>query len=56
MEFGMSRRIKPKRNMCAFQMNELWSNLDSPLKTKELWSYVVKFELSRLKSSSELTM
>ena len=50
MEFGMSRRIKPKRNMCI-SMKEIWCNLDGPLKNNELWSYVVKFEFSRPKSS-----
>ena len=44
MEFGMSRRIKPK--------DEVWHNLDGPSKNKELWSYVVSFELSRLKVAS----
>ena len=42
-------------NMCAFQMKEIWRNLDGPLKMKELWSYVVKFEFSRPKSSSDRT-
>ena len=44
MEFGMSRRIKPK--------DEVWHNLDGPSKNKELWSYVVSFELSRPKVAS----
>ena len=35
-------------------MKEIWHNLDHPLKNKELWSYVVKFEFSRPKSSSIL--
>ena len=35
MEFGMSRGIKPKRNMCAFQMKKkLGAILDSPPKGK----------------------
>ena len=37
--------------MYAFQRKR---NLDGPLKNKELWSYVVKFEFSRPKSSSVL--
>ena len=51
MEFEMSRRIKPKRNMCATK--EIWRNLDGPLKNKELWSYVVKFEFSRPKAAQQ---
>ena len=34
-------------------MKEIWRILDGPPKNKELWSYVVKFEFSRPKSSSE---
>ena len=49
MEFGMSRRIKPKRNMCAFQMKEIWPNLDGPPKIKQMWSYVMEIEFSRPK-------
>ena len=30
-------------------MKEIWCNLDSPLKNKELWNYIVKFEFSRPK-------
>ena len=30
-------------------MKEIWRNLDSPPKTKKMWSYVVKFEFSRPK-------
>ena len=33
-------------------MKEIWSNLDGPPKNKELWSYLVKFEFSGPKSSS----
>ena len=36
-------------------MKEMWRNLDSLPKNKELWSYVVKFEFSRSKSSSDRT-
>ena len=54
MEFGMTRRIKPKRNMCVFRWR-LWRNLDSQPKNKELWSYVVSFEFSRPKGSSDRT-
>ena len=32
-------------------MKEIWRNLDGPPENKELWSYVVKFEFSRPKSS-----
>ena len=45
MEFGMSRRIKPKEKYVRSSMKEIWCNLDSRLKNKELWSYVVSFEL-----------
>ena len=47
MEFGMSRRIKPKEKYVR-----IWRNLDGPSKNKELWSYVVNFEFSRPKGSS----
>ena len=49
MEFGMSRRIKPKEKYVRISMKEVWRNLDGPSKNKELWSYVVSFEFSRLK-------
>ena len=49
MEFGMSRRIRPKRNMCAFQMKEVWCNLDGPSKNKEFVELRSDFELSRSK-------
>ena len=53
MEFGMSCRIKPKRNIhVRISMKEIWRKLDCPTKNKELWSFVVKFECSRPKSSS----
>ena len=32
---------------------EIWRNLDGLLKNKELWSYVVKFEFSGPKGSSD---
>ena len=54
MEFGMSRRIKPKEKYVRISMKEVWCNLDSPSKNKELWSYVVSFEFSRPKSSSRV--
>ena len=41
-----------QREICAHFNEEIWRNLDGPQKNKELWSYVVKFEFSRLKSSS----
>ena len=34
MEFGMSRRIKPKRNV-RISMKEIWRNLDGPPKNKD---------------------
>ena len=49
MEFGMSRRIKPKEKYVRISMKEIWRNLDGPPKNKELWSYVVSFEFSRPK-------
>ena len=51
MEFGMSRRIKPKEKYVRISMTEIWRNLDGPSKNKELRSYVVKFEVSRPKVS-----
>ena len=41
MEFGMSRRIKPKEKYVRISMNEIWRNLDGPLKNE--------IELSRSK-------
>ena len=49
MEFGMSRRIKPKGKYVRISMKEIWT-----VRRKiESWSHVVSFEFSRLKSSSE---
>ena len=53
MEFGMSR--KPKEKYVRISLKEIWRNLDGPPKNKELLSYVVKFEFSRPKSSSDST-
>ena len=47
MEFGMSRRIKPKEKYVRISMKEIWHNLDGPQKNIKLWSYLVKFEFSR---------
>ena len=47
MEFGMSRRIKPKEKYVCISMKENWRNLDGPPKNKELLSYIVSFEFSR---------
>ena len=49
MEFGMSRRIKPKEKYVRISMKENWRNLDGPPKNKELWNYVASFEFSRPK-------
>ena len=54
MEFGMSRRIKPKEKYVHISMKDIWRNLGGPLKNFELWIYIVKFEFSRPKSSSNL--
>ena len=51
MEFGMSRRIKPKEKYVRISLKEIWRNLDGPWKYKELWSYVVKFKFSRPKEA-----
>ena len=51
----MSRRIKRKEKYVHISMKEIWRNLDSSRKNKELWSYVVSFEFSRPKSSSDRT-
>ena len=32
MEFGMSRRIKPKDKYVRISMKEIWCNLDGPSK------------------------
>ena len=55
MEFGMSRRINPKKKYVRISMKEIRRNLDVSPKNIELWSYVVKFEFSRPKSSSGRT-
>ena len=34
MEFGMSRRIKPKKKYVRISVKELWCNLDGPPKNK----------------------
>ena len=47
MEFGMSRKIKPKEKYV--RMREYSRNMDGPPKNKALSSYVVSFEFSRLK-------
>ena len=49
MEFGKSRRIKPKEKYVRISMKEIWWDLDSPPKNKELWRYVMSFEFSRPK-------
>ena len=49
MEFGMSRRIKPKEKYVYISMKEIWCNLNGPLNNKELWSYIMSFEFSRPK-------
>ena len=40
MEFGMSRRINVR-----ISMKKMLCNLNDPLINKELWSYIVKFEI-----------
>ena len=52
MEFGMSHRIKPKEKYVCISLKEILCNLDGLPKNKELWSYIVKFKFSRLKSST----
>ena len=44
MEFGMSRRIKPKEKYVHISLKEIWRNLDGRPKNKDLWSYVVNIE------------
>ena len=46
MEFGMSRRIKPKEKYVHISMKEICRNIDGPQKKE--WSYVVSFEFSSL--------
>ena len=52
MLWDLECRIKPKEKYVRISMKKIWRNLDSPPKNKELWSYAVKFEFSRPKSSS----
>ena len=47
MEFGMSRRIKPKEKYVLISLKDIWLNLDGPPKNKEL--LVVSFLISRPK-------
>ena len=54
MEFGMSRRVKPEEKYVRISMKEILSNLDSPPKNKELWSYIVSFEFSRPKQNGKI--
>ena len=54
MEFGMTRRIKPKEKYVWISLKEIWCHLDRLPKNKELWSYVEKFEFNRPKSSSDM--
>ena len=49
MEFLISRSIKPKEKYVRILLKEIWRNLNGPPKNKELWSYVVNFDLSRRK-------
>ena len=44
-----------QREICAHFNDEILRNLDGSPKNKELWSYVVSFEFSRPKSSSDRT-
>ena len=46
MEFGMSRRIKPKEKYVRILVKEISRNLDGSPKNKELWSYVVSSKAS----------
>ena len=34
MEFGMSRRIKPKEKYVRVSMKEIWRDLDGPTKNR----------------------
>ena len=34
MEFGMSRRIKPKEKYVRISMKEIWRDLDGPTKNR----------------------
>ena len=52
---SLSRKIKPKDKYVCISMKEIWRNLDGPPKDKELRSYVVSFEFSRLKVDPALT-
>ena len=40
-----------QREICV---QEIWRNLEGLPKNKELWSYVVKFDFSRPKGSSDI--
>ena len=46
--------LSQKKNM-RISVEQIWLNLDGPPKNKELWSYVVSYEFSRPKSSSDRT-
>ena len=51
LEFGMSRRIKPKEKYVRISMKEIWRYLDGPSKNKEFVELGLcsDFELSRPK-------
>ena len=49
MEFGMSRRIKPKEKYMHISMKEVWRNLDGPSKNKKFVELRSDFELNRPK-------
>ena len=45
MEFGMSRRIKPKEKYVYISMKEIWCNLNGPLNNKELFTKCFNFKM-----------
>ena len=49
MEFGMSRRIKPKEKYVRISIKEVWRNLDSMSKNTEFVELHSDLELSRPK-------
>ena len=55
MEFGMSRRVKPKEKYVRISNEGNFGAFWTVRRKKELWSYVVSFEFSRPKGSSDRT-
>ena len=43
MEFGMSRRIKPKEKYVHTSIKEMWRNLDGPPKKEKVYNFSERY-------------